>query len=239
MGSADVIGIMEVVLSIFVLFIMFAGRSKKGCIAGVSMLVSGICLGIGSNPSRDAPNGIPGMVTAGWGLCACAVILIIWVIISKDIKITKTKVQNDQPSYTQEEFETFCKKEPNLWQLQQTAKKELNICARNAVAGSSVNIMPIPPQYTRGLIKGSLIDNIAVIANAQKSEDYQRALKSYEEGKKSNTQFNSIAQQHADSYFEAELKLIEMLANTPGGERYVAGEIATMEKVKTLLSKKA
>ena len=142
-------------------------------------------------------------------------------------------------SYTQEEFETFCKKDPNLWQLQQTAKKELNICARNAAAGSSVNIMPIPPQYTRGLIKGSLIDNIAVIANAQKSEDYQKALRSYEEGKKSNTQFNSIAQQHADSYFEAELKLIEMLANTPGGERYVVGEIATMEKVKSLLSKKA
>ena len=205
MGSADVIGIMEVVLSFFLLFIMFAGRSKKGCIAGVSMLVSGICLGIGSNPSRDAPNGVPEMVTVGWVLCACAVILIIWAIISKDIKITKTKVQNHQPSYT----------------------------------GSSVNIMPIPPQYTRGLIKGSLIDNIAVIANAQKSEDYQKALRSYEEGKKSNTQFNSIAQQHADSYFEAELKLIEMLANTPGGERYVVGEIATMEKVKSLLSKKA
>ena len=90
-----------------------------------------------------------------------------------------------------------------------------------------------------GRSKGSLIDNIAVIANAQKSEDYQRALKSYEDGKKSNAQFSSIAQQHADLYFEAELKLIDMLANTPGGEKYVAGEIAIMEKVKGLLSKKA
>ena len=30
-----------------------------------------------------------------------------------------------------------------------------------------------------------------------------------------------------------------MLANTPGGEKYAAGEIAVMEKVKGLLSKKA
>ena len=123
-------------------------------------------------------------------------------------------MQNNQPSYSQEEFEAFCQKDPNLWKFQQAAKRELNICARNAVAGTSVNIMPIPPQYTRGLIKGSLIDNIAVIANAQKSEDYQRALKSYEDGKKSNARFNTIAQQHADLYFETELKLIEMLANT-------------------------
>ena len=239
MSIADVISITELVLSFFVFFIMFAGRSKKGCLAGVMMLVSGICLGIGSNPAKDAPNGVPAMATAGWILCACAVILIIWAIASKDIKITKTKVQDVQPSYTQEEFEAFCKKDPNLWQLQQTAKRELNICAKNAAAGSSVSIMPIPPQYTRGLIKGSLIDNIAVIANAQKSEDYQRALKSYEDGKKSNARFNSIAQQHADLYFQTELKLIDMLANTPGGEKYAAGEIAVMEKVKGLLSKKA
>lgn len=239
MTMADFFGIVELVFSFFVMFIMFAGRSKKGCIAGVLMLISGICLGIGSNPSRDAPNGVPEMVAIGWILCACAAILIIWAIISKDIKITKTQIQNNQSSYSQEEFEAFCQKDPNLWKLQQAAKRELNICARNAVAGTSVNIMPIPPQYTRGLIKGSLIDNIAVIANAQKSEDYQRALKSYEDGKKSNARFNTIAQQHADLYFETELKLIEMLANTPGGEIYVTGEIATMEKVKNLLSKQS
>ena len=169
------------------------------------------------------------------------VIIIIIACIYKHSMDTKEKeqkaTQQRQQVQQQEEFEQFCERHPELKGLVAKSRYELNACARNAAAGMSVYIKPTPPQYTRGVFKGSLADNISVVANAQKKADYEKQLEDYENGLKSNMKFKSEAQIHADAYFDAQVKLIDELVKIPGAEKYVEKEIESMEKVKALLRK--
>lgn len=238
MNFSMIFGLIEMAVGLF-LILCFYVLHKKEWIFGIPITLSGILLLCGGSPSRDAPNGSPGMVAIGWILFIGTLLLFIWPYIKRN-KNKPVIVQNNQqvqPSYTHEEFKEFCKNDSNLRELYDTAYWEREYFLRDYGSSLRVCFKPNPPQYTQGLYKGSLGDNISVLANAQKKEDYEKALKIYEEGMKSKAHYRVQAKQHANKYFEAQQKLIDMLRKTSGGEKYVAGETADMEEIKGMVSK--
>ena len=74
--------------------------------------------------------------------------------------------------------------------------------------------IPYKPTYTRGVIPGSLADDISILANAQKKADYEKQLAAVEEKKKG---FEA-----AESEIKQEIRTIMLLLNRiPGSEEYV------------------
>ena len=90
---------------------------------------------------------------------------------------------------------------------------------------------PIEPTYQRGVVRGSLGDNIATIANAQKKADYEKAMAQNERTAQSaRTEFSA--------YIRCAEKIISELKQIPDSQRYVEYEEKeykeTMKQIRAL-----
>ena len=90
---------------------------------------------------------------------------------------------------------------------------------------------PITPTYQRGVVRGSLGDNIATIANAQKKADYEKAMAENERTKQS-------ARSEFSDYIRYAEKIISELKTIPDSQQYVEYEEdelkTTMEQIRSL-----
>lgn len=85
----------------------------------------------------------------------------------------------------------------------------------------SIAFMPVltyEPTYTRGVVKGSLADNISTLANAQKKRDYEE-----QQQRRYNHQVS--AESAKSSYNQVTQQIIDTLKTIPNSEEYVEYEM--------------
>lgn len=96
---------------------------------------------------------------------------------------------------------------------------------------TSTMAKPIEPTYQRGVVRGSLGDNIATIANAQKKADYEKAMEQ-------NERIAQSARTEFSDYVRYAEKIIFELKQIPNSQQYVDYEEReykqTMEQIRSL-----
>ena len=114
-----------------------------------------------------------------------------------------------------------------------TLYEQRDMYYNQAIRGMFVSTMakPIAPTYQRGVVRGSLGDNIATIANAQKKADYEKAMAENETTKQS-------AWSAFSDYIRYAEKIISELKKIPDSQQYVEYEEnelkTTREQIRTL-----
>ena len=83
------------------------------------------------------------------------------------------------------------------------------------------NPLPKAPTYTQGLYKGSLGDNVSVIANAQKKADYENAMTRYDENLSRKHQAERESEETAKRLYTACENLIAVLVRIPGSNELI------------------
>ena len=84
------------------------------------------------------------------------------------------------------------------------------------------------PTYTRGVVEGSLADNISILANAQKQANYEEQLRS-------RANYLDSASNPKDRYWEEAYEIITILEKMPNSEKYVDYEKDILSKNQTEL----
>lgn len=84
-------------------------------------------------------------------------------------------------------------------------------------AGFSALTRPTTPTYSRGVVEGSLADNIATLANAQKKADYENAMAE-------NMGYARSSSLYRSDYIVTAERIITMLKSIPNSQQYVAYE---------------
>lgn len=232
------VGIIGVGIGISLIPMGYFNKNVMQILAGILGVIGGACAGAGAGSSSDYPNGSPDYVAFGTFLTVVAVIAAIKFFsqavkekkVRKEAEIKEAEEKKERESL-QHEYEGFLDKNPRVKRLKETANTYLNNFELNVVRGSNVYFEPFAPTYTRGLIKGSLADNISTLSNAVKDADYAAKRKAYEEGMASNAKYMAKARTEARHYCQAEEKVIEALKSSAGGEKYIIIE-DSVQKIK-------
>lgn len=145
----------------------------------------------------------------------------------------RRKSEEEAKKGYKERFDAFCNEHGDIKPLAENTHRILNSFVLNHMMATTYNPRPIPPTYTRGLYTGSVGDNISVIANAQKKEQYEKALAEYNAQENNKIEYKIKARSLGREYIEANEKLVAALKEIPGTEEFVASELRTLEKVKS------
>ena len=86
-------------------------------------------------------------------------------------------------------------------------------------------------------VKGSLAENISVLSNAQKKDDYDKAMAAYNEREVYRIKADRQSETEAKRCIESSERLIEALKEIPGTEAFIADEKKRMESVKSIMKK--
>ena len=166
-------------------------------------------------------------------------LVICFLLYSSQISNEKTAKQIERKSEEEalkaynERFDAFCNEHSNIKPLAENAHSILNSFVRNNMMATMYNPRPMPPTYTTGLYKGSIGDNISVISNAQKKEEYEKKLAAYNEWESKKSEYRIKMRKDGRDYIEANEKLVTALKEIPGTEEFVASELKCLEKVKS------
>ncbi len=140
-------------------------------------------------------------------------------------------------------YDEFCSKYPIVKQYRTAARAAESEWTKSKLGnydylayGLSVNIAPTQPTYTRGLYKGSIGDNISVLSNAQKKEDYEKALAKYNDAEAKKRRALSKSRTEAQSYYEALKRLINELEKISGSKEFLNKETRELERVERELN---
>ena len=151
----------------------------------------------------------------------------------KTAKQIERKSEEEELKAYNERFDAFCNEHSNIKPLAENAHRILNSFVRNNMMATMYNPRPMPPTYTTGLYKGSIGDNISVISNAQKKEQYEQKLAAYNEWESKKSEYRIKARKDGRDYIAANEKLVTALKEIPGSEEFVASELKCLEKVKS------
>lgn len=107
----------------------------------------------------------------------------------------------------------------------QTIYEDRDRYFNQAVRNLFVSTMTKPsvPNYQRGVVEGSLADNIAIMANAQKKADYEKAMER-------NVKTAQLARTEFSEYYRCAESIINQLKEIPNSERYVEYEEKEYQK---------
>ena len=151
----------------------------------------------------------------------------------KTAQQTKRNSEEEKIKEYNERFDAFCNEHSSIKPLAENAHRILNSFVRNNMMATMYNPRPMPPTYTTGLYKGSIGDNISVISNAQKKEQYEKELAAYNEWESKKSEYRIKARKDGRDYIAANEKLVTALKEIPGSEEFVASELKCLEKVKS------
>lgn len=171
----------------------------------------------------------------GFGCFVIAFAIVMFVAVYNDKeKMLKEQKEEERKHFIEEYFD-FLGKHSAINALKKEADEAWGKCAFNSFLGNRVNLRPRAPQYTRGIIEGSLADNVSVIANEQKKKNYEQQLSDYLQTESENIKFMTEAKIHFDDYYKIVQDLINALKKTPGGEKFISLEKDRMERLKSTL----
>ncbi|MBR5564823.1 MAG: hypothetical protein IKW08_01525 [Roseburia sp.] len=117
------------------------------------------------------------------------------------------KIREEENARAQKKREEFQNKQNEIieFALKQGVKLELLYSSRDMYLSHAINyaglysmMKPSEPTYTRGVVQGSLADNVSTLANAQKKKEYDNAVAEHQKYKEkffeAREQYNSYAQ---------------------------------------------
>jgi len=104
-----VFGLLILLIGMGLFCIAFSGKVWSFVGIGGGIMLAGMFIGIGSSPSKGAPNGSPGMVTLGWIiLIICVGVVVYYVVAANRNPVTSVEPGINTPEGLMKKAKSLC-----------------------------------------------------------------------------------------------------------------------------------